>query len=265
MVEQNESSAQRRSRAHLKELLLEAGTEVLARDGLGFTTDTITYKRVFEHLEQTQGIRITRGSVHERIWDRQRDFQLEILQRSLNWAPEATDDDMIAAAVAVLEAADLTTEDGRWRAARDLVRNAAAAVYATSDSDDQWSQWIGVTLAMAGPGTQDIPESRAMLDKARESYNRRTDELTATYATFLSSARMQIRRDMFADPDVGLRTMTRLLTAVADGLALREQFDPDAANEIEVSDGADGVDRWHPFSLGGWAVVRFFLEPIPDD
>lgn len=262
---QKDSQAQRRTRATLKELLLEAGAEVLERDGLGFNTDTVTYKTVFAHLEESQGIRVTRGSVHERIWDRQRDFQMEILQRAIKWTPAATDDDLIKAATEVLDRAELDTEAGRWQAAEDLVRDAAKAVYVTSDADDHWPQWIGLTLALAGPGNRDIPESKLMIDSARESYDRRNAELCTIYAGFLAATRMRIRQDLFSDAEEGLRVMTRLITAVADGLALREQFDPKAANPVALRSEEGGPESWHPFSLGAWAIVRFFLEPIAAD
>ena len=260
----DDSQAGRRTRARLKELLLQAAQEVLERDGLGFNTHTVTYKSVFEHLEQSQGIRVTRGSVHERIWASQREFQFEVLQRAVNWAPERSNEALLAAATGVLENADRSTEAGRWNASRDLVREAAREVYLRSDADDHWPQWIGLTLALTSQRDSEQPEARLLVEGARSSYRARGQELAELYRGFMNAAKMQVRPDRFPDPDEALRTMARLLTAFADGLALREQFDPDVAADVPLRASDGSADPWHPFSLAAWAVVQFFLEPRPD-
>jgi hypothetical protein len=260
-----ESTAGRRTRARLKELLLQAGEEVLDRDGLGFNTDTITYKAVFAHLEESQGIRVTRGSVHERIWDRQRDFQLEVLQRAVQWRPERSTEVLVRAATGAIEAGELGTEAGRWATARTLVRDAAREVYTWSDAEDHWPQWIGLILTLvSGRGAHDA-ESQKMVEGARQSYHDRTEELSEIYRGFLRTTGVRVRPTVFPDPDEAVLVMTRLLTAVADGLAMRERFDPGVVQEVELLSAEGTRDSWHPYSLAAWALVRFFLEPDPED
>ena len=70
----------RRSRKELRRLLVEAGTELLLEEGLGTGAEHLTFKRVFERLESTTGVRVTNASVIGRIWDSQDDFQTGIAQ-----------------------------------------------------------------------------------------------------------------------------------------------------------------------------------------
>lgn len=53
--------------------------KILDRDGLHLAPDSISYARVFKHVEETTGIKVTRGSVHERIWASHDDFRHDVL------------------------------------------------------------------------------------------------------------------------------------------------------------------------------------------
>ncbi|MBV8462367.1 MAG: hypothetical protein JO368_03680, partial [Acidimicrobiales bacterium] len=69
----------RRSREELRELLVNAGVELLIDEGLGSGAGHLTFKRVFEWLEQNAGVRVTNASVIGRIWDNQSDYQTDVL------------------------------------------------------------------------------------------------------------------------------------------------------------------------------------------
>ena len=71
----------------LKEFVVQAGLEVLDRDGLSLGVDSISYAKVFAYLEQQYSIRITRASVHERIWSSLEDFQHDILAEAVECFP----------------------------------------------------------------------------------------------------------------------------------------------------------------------------------
>ena len=63
----------------LRDVVLEAAMKILNRDGLHLAPDSISYARVFGHIEKTSGIKVTRGSVHERIWASHDDFRRDVL------------------------------------------------------------------------------------------------------------------------------------------------------------------------------------------
>lgn len=71
----------------LRELVIRAGIEVLERDGLQLRPESISYAKVFAYLEQEYSVRVTRGSVHERIWDSHEDFRRDVLMQTLQHLP----------------------------------------------------------------------------------------------------------------------------------------------------------------------------------
>jgi hypothetical protein len=82
----------RRSRAELKELMIEGGTEVLRELGVETQLSSVSYAKVFEHLERTRGVRVTYGSVHERIWNSLQEYQLSVIERAGVWDHAAITD-----------------------------------------------------------------------------------------------------------------------------------------------------------------------------
>jgi hypothetical protein len=254
----------RRSRAALKELLLEAALEILRRDGVGIAATAITYQRVFDHLEATQGVRVTRGSVHERIWPSQRDFQLDVLQRAAHW--DATDTNAATAAVVeeVLATADLTTPQGRWRTIQEMTRRAGPVNLDVAEERDHWSSWIGIALAVsAGRGGDAADE--ALLLAVADTYRELTDNLLGLAHGAQALVRARIRADL-VPPDLDAeRLVAMLTTALADGVALRRQLTDDLG-DVELRTGPGGeLETWDPFSIGMWALTNLFVELEPDD
>ena len=75
----------RRPRAELKEMMIQGGVEVLKELGVETQLSSVSYAKVFEHVERTQGVRITYGSVHERIWNSLQEYQLAVIERAGVW------------------------------------------------------------------------------------------------------------------------------------------------------------------------------------
>lgn len=71
----------------LREIVVQAGVDILARDGLMLRPETISYAKVFAYLEQEYAVRVTRGSVHERIWSGHDDFRRDVLVEALQKLP----------------------------------------------------------------------------------------------------------------------------------------------------------------------------------
>ncbi len=129
----------RRSRAELEELMIEGGVAVLDAHGLEVQISSLTYARVFEHLERTAGIKVTYGSVHERIWDSIQAFQLAVIERSALWesSPDDTDDwtSWLRTAVALTSQPDGPVVDAAVTGARErYARIDALAEESTADS-----------------------------------------------------------------------------------------------------------------------------------
>lgn len=90
MVDDFPAKKKRRSRAELEELMIEGGAEVLRELGVETQLSSVSYAKVFEHLERTRGVRVTYGSVHERIWNSLQEYQLSVIERAGVWDHAAT-------------------------------------------------------------------------------------------------------------------------------------------------------------------------------
>ena len=84
----------------LRDLVIEAGLAVLDRDGLSLGARSLGYTRVFDHLEREHGIKVTRASVHERIWPSHNDYRRDVVAEAIAHLPTnlfATRDDEVRA------------------------------------------------------------------------------------------------------------------------------------------------------------------------
>jgi hypothetical protein len=76
--------------------MLGAGVDVFHEAGIEAQISSVSYAKVFEHLERTAGIRVTYASVHERIWDSLQEYQLAVIDRAGVWETPAIDDGWIS-------------------------------------------------------------------------------------------------------------------------------------------------------------------------
>ena len=69
----------RHSKDEIRALMMTAGTELLEEEGLGIGAVDLTFKRVFDRVLATSGVRLTNGSVIRRVWENQAEFQDDVL------------------------------------------------------------------------------------------------------------------------------------------------------------------------------------------
>ena len=80
--------------------MLSAGLEVLDERGLSLTFESISYAKVFKYLWEKYEIRVTRASVHERIWGSRDDFRREVLDEVVGYIPLGLEDALLASLAA---------------------------------------------------------------------------------------------------------------------------------------------------------------------
>ena len=124
MAQDFPTKKKRRPRAELKELMIQGGVEVLQELGVETQLSSVSYARVFEHVERSQGVRITYGSVHERIWNSLQEYQLSVIERAGVWDQAGSDDgdygwaDWLQTTVALSSAGDESVADAATSGAR---------------------------------------------------------------------------------------------------------------------------------------------------
>jgi hypothetical protein len=256
----DDSIGRRRPRSELRELILQAGYEVLLAEGLGLGTEGLTYKRVFEHLDRTRGIRVTRGSVHERIWDSQREFQLDVLARAARWDSTFSMARTADAIADVLAGVDLATTDARFQALKEAVRIGARVNLEASESDNLWEIWEGVAAIISIQRELDYGVDRVRNEIAA-SYEETTEMLIAFFDTMIETLGLAVRPSLGLTHDDAVRKFAMISNALSQGSSLRRRHEAEYRGEFMLPTGPDReMEVWDLFSLGLWALSLFFFE-----
>lgn len=259
LVARGTTTATRRSRDELRDLLISTGVELLVEDGLGTGAGHLTFKRVFEWLEQNTGVRVTNASVIGRIWTNQSEYQTEVLVAIASNDGSEVLESAFRALQPSLARFDRSTIEGRYGALRELARAGGARHIALLGDSKRWQRWVGVwALVMAGTG----PDTKAdgpVADALRTGYESVTQRFELAYARMLSSFGFRLRHPLT------LRQLTVATGALAEGCVLRYGVDEASTRSIIRPTGPNGEDQeWTLFSVGIEALLNAFVEIDPD-
>jgi len=251
-----EGQRTRLSRDELRTLLLQEGRSLLHDEGFGSGPGNLTFKKVFDRLEGSTGIRLTNASVIKRVWRDQADYQADVL------VAIAEESQMPEAAGAVLEigsmfaSLDLSTDETRARAVQVLCRIGGGANSVALSNSDVWSLWINL-LAMATEPSESGPRQR-VLPAFRDGYQNVYDFWSTTYAGLMEVLGLRLRAPWT------LRQFTMAVTALSEGCSMRNRIDEQVEMFVRPT-GPNGEDEeWTLFSIGLEGLVNHFLEPDPD-
>lgn len=251
----------RRSRAELREMMLTAGKHVLfeIEPTLGF--ERLTYSAVFEHLQTEHGQRVTIGSVHERIWKSQRDFQLDVVADALRESLPVAPDDALDSAAAVISAADLSTPSARRFALQSAVRLSSAhyRTPATPRAIDL-AHTVRFRLWELGPSHPEAPGFIQAITSLR----------TASAESYGTVVRMIMKyigvrvRAQAGDADEVIETIAILGNATLVGLQTDVLEASSTARQIPSGPNGE-VEEWFPDAIALWAYVQSMFELDGDE
>jgi hypothetical protein len=246
----------RRSRQELRELLLAAAIEVLRQDGLGTGAEHLTFKRVFEQVAATTGVRITNASVIGRIWANQAEFQSAVLAAMAS--EEITDQErVVMESIADFAATvDRSSVESRRAALREFMRIAAEANLTSGTTSTGWATVIGV-WALAS-GSRGSGATDPIYESMRASYAAVEKRGIAATEALLAFLGMR-PRDPFS-----VRQFTTACTALVEGCALRDRAEG-GIRGIELATGPGGtIQPWTVLGIGMEALAEQFFEFDPD-
>ncbi len=247
----------RHGRDELRGLLVGAGRAILEEEGLAVGAGVLTFKRVFDHVEATTGVRLTNASVIRRIWENQEDFRMDVLV-SIASTADASGEFARTSEVLVplLDAFDLPTPESRIRALCELARVGGAAGLGARLGTRDWSLWIGVwVLALT---TAPTGRHRRIRDALTAGLRTAADEWELLFAGLCAHLGLRVREPLT------LRQFTVAVSAMAEGIALRQGGDPDVAMIVRPT-GPDGeLQEWTLFGVCLEALAVRFLEVDPD-
>jgi len=249
--------APRRSRRELAGLLVDAGRSILEEEGLDIGAGHLTFKRVFDHLESTSGVRLTNASVIGRVWEDQEDFRTDVLVSIASTADASGElDRTLEVLLPLLESADLSTPAARTALLRELARVGGEAGIRTRLGTRDWSLWVGVwVLALTTPLSGRRLRIRQALEAGLDSV---TDLWESLFAELCAQLGLRVRAPLT------LRQYTAAVSSMVEGSALRQGGDPDPVL-IERPTGPDGgLQEWTLFGVCLEALAFRFLEIDPE-
>lgn len=249
----------------LRRLLLRAGLEVLERDGLGLRPDAITYAKVFAHLEETSGRRVSRASVHGRIWSSQEDFQHEVLvAAAVRTSPYHHVEELQEGVNLVLDAIDQLGLQGRERV-RAFCRIAGRALIQIYIDSEEFRRFQVLKAAARSEATEVTAGLRGAIH-TRSDGDR--NERLLRFASAFEALGLRPRSSLGLSFDDALDVVLRLVQVLVTGTHLDHHAgfpaaSADAATTLMVEDEDWG---WTNFGLGLLAFVEllFELDPAAD-
>jgi hypothetical protein len=248
-------SRPRRTRDELRTLVLEAGRAIVDEEGLQTESGNLTFKRVFDRLENRTGERITNASVIRRVWENQAEFQTDVLVAVANDNARPEIGNTIDALGEVIAGLDLSTVASRSQGVSDVCRVGGNAMTAVITESTSWSLWISV-VALAS-GSTDPGQQQRIKDALTGSYDASSSFWHDTLGALASSFGLRFR------PQYTLQQFVMAVTAYSEGCAMRQRT-TDHVEYIARPTGPDGTDQeWSLFAVGLEGLVHQFLEPDP--
>jgi hypothetical protein len=230
--------------------------EVLRQDGLGTGAEHLTFKRVFEQVAATSGVRVTNASVIGRIWENQAEFQSAVLAAVAS--EEIIDQERVAMAATAgfVATADRSTVESRRAALHEIMRLAAEANLTNRTTSRGWATIIGV-WALAS-GSRGSATTDPIYESMRASYAAIEERGIAATEALLAFLGLRPR------PPLDVRLFTTACTALVEGCALRDRADA-GIRGIELGTGPGGsMQAWTVLGIGMEALAEQFFEFDPD-
>lgn len=246
----------RRTRSELRALLIDAGLEVLREDGLGTGAEQLTFKRVFERLAVTEGVRVTNASVIGRIWQNQAEFQSAVLATVTTDEFDEQGRSVLSATIPLVLSSDRSTPEARRSTLREVMRLAAEANLEFGTTSRNWATVIGVwALASGARGTGTSDEIYEAMRAGQDDVEESSVAATEAMADFLG---LRFRAPLDA------RRFSAACTALVEGCALRDRAEA-GQRSIVLPTGPGGADQeWTLLGVGMDALADQFFEVDPE-
>ncbi len=225
----------RRTSAELRELMIDAGCELVRRRGLAFDPPSLTYATVFEHLRQSRDVTLHRSQVHGRIWENQEAFRLEVIMQTIaDTLPGSAEVDELVSELTV----------GRSRdELRDIVEAWVEASIGASrrgaEADRQFDLFVAAQ-ALTSSGTATADE---IAEAVRTNLLLRMRHNEVRYRDVMDRLGAEIDPELGIEPDAAFGLLARNSSALVEGARLLEVVDRDLTRPFDTGDTSAGTLR----------------------
>lgn len=246
--------AARRTRDETKNLMLDAGVEVLLRDGIGIGASTFRYRDAFELLA-TRGIKVTRGSVHERIWSSQLAWQLDVLSELIERNEEERQLKLADAIGSRLASMPTATSIERQTVFSEAAR-LGSLIFIEEVVDTPAYRLFPTLVATWKASANDIPERQRLGEILSQNQQRATDRLRADLLGLITYLDMRPHPRRGLDRDEAIRAFCATSSAIGYSHTIRIGDDPRLTDDVMMP-GPDGVvRRWNLLGVANWIIGR---------
>ncbi len=246
----------RRSKGELRELVLASGRGILRSQGLGTGVERLTFKKVLDHLQETEGIRITQASLIRRVWTNQEEFQRDVVESIIRDESEREISSVGDSLSGTFARIDLSSPEMRRASLAELIRASTEDYLSLTDSPLSTIQTALIACALAGGDAGTDDEFLAIIGRATE---RLTHFYVELYESALEFIGFRVR------PGMRIEQMAITILSLGEGSLLRRSTNPDVFDPIVLPRELDGMDvDWDLFGFGVKAIVEAFVEEDPD-
>lgn len=247
----------RRSRAELRQLVIDAGCELLAERGLAFDPPHLTYANVFQHLRETRGVTLHRSQVHGRIWDSQEHYRIDVALTLI----EHTATPGSAEVDELVERLNATDQSARVRHLADAW---AASSIETSRSRADLDPSFDILVAAQALATTGAATPFEIGEAAGGNLRRRTSHNEQRYENAARGLGVDISAEFDMAPADAWATLARTSSALLEGSRLVEALLPEFRAPYPVTDDEGNPQHRDLATLGLCLMVEQLLG-IDDD
>ena len=247
----------RQTKEELRALLLDTGRKILREQGLSSGAEALTFKTVFDRVDEETGLRVTNASVIRRVWENQAEFQADVL------VTVALDDHHeqielgVGAVRSLLDDVDLSSGASRQEALRELCRLVGELNAQAVRKSNDWPLWIGV-WALAASG-QPLDYRKKIEAALLDGFDGFTERIVNAYAAMAGSLGFRPRTPFT------LRQFAIAADSLGQGYGLRDRIDNSILETIDLPTGpGGGAQQWTLFAVAFEGLVRQFFEIDPE-
>lgn len=232
--------------------MLDAGRSILLEDGLGTSADTLTFKHAFERVEASTGVRLTNASVIGRVWQDRIDYQTDVFAAIAVDETRAEIDAVVEAVAEIFVERDLSSQDARAQALRDVCRVGAKAHADALLQSPGWSLWIHLWAMAISEGHSNREEKlHSALMEGYEGLNRQFEEVFGFLMPLLG---VHLREPLT------VRQFANAVGALAEGCSLRDRVDREMRGIVRRTGQHGEEEEWTVYGLALEALAYEFFE-----
>jgi hypothetical protein len=241
----------RTPRDETKRQILDTGVRLLMERGLQGGCENVGMAEVLADIAGRTGRRITNASVYGRIWVSQTEFHRDLLLLAAEQFPHGEESAMRRAAASVLDAADLSTFEGRVEALTEVCRTAGQAHLESLAASRSWQTWLAIWAITVSTPTLDDDVERGPAIAHRHALA--VQAMESVFADFLPRVGGVLR------PGISMYQLAMAVYALSEGLVLHDRFAPNDHSVVQIGNDPQS-DQWSLFSGVLLGVLERFVE-----